>query len=140
MSLLLIASLLFPALFRASTEGPGFMRAPWIVALAAGLVVGALAQRSRFCTMGGIRDAILFRDFHLLWGAIAIVVTVILGNLILGKFYLGFGGRPSPTPAGSGLFLGMALVGWGSVLWAAAGPAAEFVRRGQFRRAGHGGG
>jgi len=116
MALFLIASLAFPALFRASAEGPGSLRAPLIAALAAGLVVGALAQRSRFCTMGGIRDAVLFRDFHLLWGAVAIVVTVILGNLILGKFNLGFGGQPIAHTDGLWNFLGMALVGWGSVL------------------------
>jgi YedE family putative selenium metabolism protein len=116
MALLLIASLLFPALFHASTEGPGAMRAPLIAALVAGLAVGALAQRSRFCTMGGIRDVILFRDFHLMWGALAIVGTVLLGNLILGKFNLGFVGQPIDHTDGIWNYLGMALVGWGSVL------------------------
>ena len=116
LTLLLIASLLFPALFRASTEGPGAMRAPLIAALVAGLIVGALAQRSRFCTMGGIRDVILFRDFHLMWGSLAIVVTVVLGNLILGKLNVGFEGQPIAHTDGIWNFLGMALVGWGSVL------------------------
>lgn len=116
MVLFLIAALVFPALFRASTEGPGALRAPLIAALAAGLIVGALAQRSRFCTMGGIRDVILFRDFHLLWGAVAIAVTVLLGNLILGRFNPGFEGQPIAHTDGLWNFLGMALAGWGSVL------------------------
>lgn len=116
MALLVIASLVFPALFKLSTEGPGSMRAPVIMALAAGLIVGVMAQRSRLCTMGGIRDAILFRDFHMLWGAVAIIVTVVLGNLILGKFHLGFDGQPITHTDGVWNFLGMALAGWGSVL------------------------
>jgi len=116
MALLLIASALFPALFKASAEGPGSMRAPALIALIAGLAVGALAQRSRLCTMGGIRDAILFRDFHLMWGAAAIVVTAFTGNLILGRFHLGFAGQPIAHTDGVWNFLGMALVGWGSVL------------------------
>ncbi len=116
MALLLVASLIFPALFKSSVEGPGSMHAPVIAALVAGLIVGAMAQRSRLCTMGGIRDVYLFRDFHLLWGAVAIVVTVVLGNLILGKFHLGFEGQPIAHTDGLWNFLGMALAGWGSVL------------------------
>ena len=48
--------------------------------------------------MGGIRDAILFRDFHMISGAVAVVVKGILGNLILGKFRLGFAVRTAPSP------------------------------------------
>jgi YedE family putative selenium metabolism protein len=116
MALLLLAAMIFPALFHASTEGPGSLRAPLIAALAAGLIVGAMAQRSRFCTMGGFRDALLFRDFHLLWGAVALVATVLLGNLILGKFHLGFSDQPIAHTDGLWNFMGMALAGWGSVL------------------------
>jgi YedE family putative selenium metabolism protein len=116
MALLMIAAILLPALFKWSAEGPGSMRAPVAVALIAGLAVGAMAQKSRLCTMGGIRDVMLFRDFHLLWGAVAIVATVFLGNLILGKFHLGFIDQPVAHSDGLWNFLGMALAGWGSVL------------------------
>ena len=113
---LLVLLLAAPAFIRFSTEGPGSMRAPIIVALIAGLVVGALAQRSRLCTVGGIRDGIMFKDFKLLYGLVAIIVTVIIGNLILGKFNLGFDGQPVAYNDALWNFLGMALVGWGSVL------------------------
>lgn len=116
MALLMIAAILFPVLFKWSSEGPGSMRAPVAVSLIAGLVVGAMAQKSRLCTMGGIRDALLFRDFHLLWGGLAIVATVFLGNLILGKFHLGFADQPIAHTDGLWNFLGMALAGWGSAL------------------------
>lgn len=113
---LLALSLLAPSLFAASQSGPGSMRAPLLISLAGGLVVGALAQRSRFCMAGGLRDSMIFRDPHLLWGSLALVATVLAGNLLLGKFNLGFGGQPVAHTDGLWNFLGMALVGWGSVL------------------------
>ena len=69
-----------------SLKGPGSMHAPIYIALIAGLVVGALAQKSRLCMAGGIRDAIMLKDLHLLWGFIAIFVAVLVGNFIRGKF------------------------------------------------------
>ncbi len=103
-------------LFAKSTEGPGSMRAPWIAALLIALVVGALCQRSRLCMAGGVRDAVMFRDFHLVYGFLAIICTVVIGNLILGKFHFGMEGQPVAHTDGLYNFLGMALVGWASVL------------------------
>ena len=92
------------------------MRAPIAAALIAGLVVGALAQRSRLCMAGGIRDAILLKDFHLLIGFVSIFVAVLVGNLILNKFNLGFAGQPVAHTDFLWNFLGMVLVGFASVL------------------------
>ncbi len=44
------------------------MHAPLFLSLAAGLVIGILAQRTRFCTVGAVRDVILVRDFYLMAG------------------------------------------------------------------------
>lgn len=79
---LLVLALAAPAFLFFSSEGPGSQHAPIVVALAAGLIVGALAQKTRLCMVGGIRDALLFKDFHLLTGFIAIFVAVLAGNLI----------------------------------------------------------
>ena len=92
------------------------MRAPLLLALAAGLVVGALAQKTRLCMVGGIRDAMLFKDFYLLWGFIAIIVAALIGNLITGNFTLGFAGQPVAHTDGLWNALGMVLVGFASVL------------------------
>jgi uncharacterized membrane protein YedE/YeeE len=46
-----------------------------IVTLLAGGVLGYLAQRSRMCFVGGIRDFILIRDTYLLRGLIAFGLT-----------------------------------------------------------------
>ena len=104
-------------LFRSSETGPGSMRAPWYAALLAGLLVGALAQRSRFCMVGGLRDAALFKDFGLISAFGMVILTVLLGNLILGRFKgFSFEGQPVAHSDGLWNFLGMSVVGWGSVL------------------------
>ena len=113
---LLVAVLLFPALFAFSESGPGSQHAAVLISLAAGLIAGGLAQRSRFCMAGGIRDEMLFKDFHLLSGSVALLIVVFVGNLILGKFNLGFQGQPVAHTDGLWNFSGMLLVGWGSVL------------------------
>jgi hypothetical protein len=86
-------------------------RAPLAVSLAAGLLIGFLAQRSRFCTVGGIRDLILLRDPHLLYGAVALIVAALVTNLALGQFKAGFEGQPLAHTDHLWNFLGMALAG-----------------------------
>ena len=112
---LLALVIVAPAFIFFSESGPGSMRAPLVLALVVGLVVGALAQRSRLCMAGGIRDAIMLRDFHLLMGFVAILIALIVGNLIVGKFTLKMGG-PVAHAVHVWNFLGMVLVGIGSVL------------------------
>ncbi len=99
-----------------STEGPGSMYAPIGISLAAGLLVGALAQKNRLCMVGGIRDLILFRDTHLITGFVSIFVFALAGNLVLGYFNIGFAGQPVAHTDGLWNFMGMLLAGWGSVL------------------------
>ena len=119
---LLVLVIAAPAFIFFSTEGPGSMRAPIAAALVAGLAVGAIAQRTRLCMAGGIRDAIMLRDFHLLMGFVAIFVAVLVGNLIVGAmsirggFTPGFAGQAVAHTDGLWNFLGMVLVGLGSVL------------------------
>lgn len=77
------------ALFRSET-GPGSNAAPVVWSLIIGLAIGFLAQRTRFCTVGGIRDVILMRDFHLLSGVVAFLAAAFVMNLIYGQFNPGF--------------------------------------------------
>ena len=90
--------------------------APFWIALVIALVVGALAQKSRLCMVGGLRDAFMLKDFHLLYGFVAIFVVTLVGNLAMGKFHLGFALQPVAHSAHLWNLLGMVLVGWGSVL------------------------
>ena len=114
---LLALVLIVPTIFVFSESGPGSKHAPVLAALVIALIVGALAQKSRLCMVGGMRDAIMFRDFNLLSGFAAIFVVVLLGNIILGNF-TGFSAYLQPIAHASQLWnlLGMVLVGWGSVL------------------------
>lgn len=113
---LLILLVAAPFLLIFSTEGPGSKRAPLLAALAAGLIVGAIAQRTRLCMVGGIRDMILFRDWTLLGGFVAIIVVALIGNLALGMFTPGFAEQPVAHTDGLWNFLGMSAVGLGSVM------------------------
>ena len=113
---LLILFLAVPTLFKLSEEGPGSKHAPFLIALLIALVVGALAQKSRICMVGGLRDAVMLGDFHLLYGFAAILVVTLVGNLAMNKFNLGFALQPIAHSAHVWNLLGMVLVGWGSVL------------------------
>ena len=112
---LLVLSLV-TQLFARSEEGPGSQHAPWIAALLIAILVGALCQRSRLCMAGGIRDAVMFKDFHLIYGFVAIIVAVLVGNLVTHNLKFGFADQPIAHTDGIFNFLGMVLVGWGSVL------------------------
>ena len=116
MAALLILVLTVPTLFKASEAGPGSMHAPFWIALIVALVVGALAQKSRLCMVGGLRDAVMLGDFHLLYGFAAIFFVTLVGNLAMNKFNLGFALQPIAHSAHVWNLLGMVLVGWGSVL------------------------
>lgn len=108
--------------FSEAGAGPGALHAPILISLAAGLIVGALAQRTRLCMVGGIRDLVLFREWKLLAGFIAILVSALVCNLVLtgvgaGTFFtLGMEGQPVAHTDGLWNFLGMLLAGFGCVL------------------------
>jgi YedE family putative selenium metabolism protein len=94
-----------------SVKGPGSMHAPLAASLVVGLLIGFLAQRSRFCTMGAWRDFLLFRQMHLLSGFIALIITAFVVNFILGQFKPGFEGQPVAHTMHIWNFAGMALSG-----------------------------
>lgn len=113
----LLGLLVFKASFIfSSTKGPGFMTAPLLISLGAGMLVSFLAQRTRFCTVGAIRDFMLIRNGHLLSGVAAFVAAALAMNLVLGQFKTGFASMPISHSAHLWNFLGMALSGWAFTL------------------------
>lgn len=108
--------------FTEAGGGPGAKHAAVAVSLGAGLAVGAMAQRTRLCMVGGIRDVVLFRERKLLYGFVAIFVVALVCNLVLNMvtdvtcFKLGFAEQPVAHTDGLWNFLGMLLVGLGCVL------------------------
>ncbi len=115
-ALLLVLTLCVPSLFAFSAKGPGSMHAAIVYSLVAGLLVGVLCQKSRLCMAGGIRDVFLIHDWTLLSGFVAIFVSALVMNLATGNFKLGFEGQPVAHTAHLWNFLGMFVVGLGSVL------------------------
>ena len=94
-----------------SLKGPGSMHAPGLFSIIAGIVIGFIAQRSRFCTMGAFRDLILFRQIHLFSGMISLLIFAWITQMILGQFKLGFENQPVAHTLHLWNFLGMVLAG-----------------------------
>ena len=94
-----------------SEKGPGSLHAPLLISLGAGLIIGFLAQRTRFCTMGSIRDVILMGDTHLISGVGALLVMAFVTNLLLGQVNFGIFGQPVAHSQHLWNFLGMVLAG-----------------------------
>ncbi len=116
--LLLLAFILWPPGFLLqSTRGSAAQSAPVLIALAVGLFLGVLAQRSRFCVTGSIRDGLLMGyRAPLLWGFLIFLVSGLVTSLATGQFRLGFYGQPGAHLDMLWGFLGMLLVGLISVL------------------------
>ena len=114
--LLLIALIFFPMLLNFSESGPGSLHAPMIIALIAGLLMGGVGFISRLCFVAGIRDSVLFKNFSMLSAFVALLVVGIVGNIIFGEFNLGIENQPVAHTDGLWNFLGLGLVGFGSVL------------------------
>jgi len=116
-SLILLGLLVIvPSILVFSTEGPGSMHAPLLVALIAGLIMGAIGFISRVCFVAGIRDSVLFKDFSMFSAFVALIIAGIIGNLIFGSFHLGFENQPVAHTDGLWNFLGMMMVGLCSIL------------------------
>lgn len=108
--------------FTEADGGPGAKHAAIAISLAAGVIVGILAQRTRLCMVGGIRDIVLFHESKLLFGFIAILVSACIGNIVLTAvtgstfFNLGFAGQAIAHTDALWNALGMALAGFCCVL------------------------
>ena len=77
-----------------SQSGPGSMKAPIAIALTSSVIIGFIAQKSRFCTVGGLRDAIFMKDFHMTKGVIAFILAALIVNLITNRFNFSMENQP----------------------------------------------
>lgn len=94
-----------------SLKGPGSMHASLAVSLILALLIGFVAQRSRFCTIGAYRDLILFRQTHLFLGVVGFLGAAFVGNLVLGQFHPGFEGQPIAHSQSLWNFMGLFAAG-----------------------------
>ncbi|UFS70309.1 YedE-related selenium metabolism membrane protein [Geomonas sp. RF6] len=106
-----------PGMISFSTMGSGSQHAPWAASLAGSVVLGALAQRSRFCITGGIRDLFVLRwRGYLFYGVLAFALSAFAASVAAGRFHPGLAGQPGAHVEHLWSFLGMGLVGWTATL------------------------
>lgn len=117
-------------LFAVSESGPGSMHAPIILSLIGGLIVGAVAQKSRMCFAGSIRDIILIRSFDLISVIGGLFVVMLIFNIATGHFSLSFAGQPIAHSQHLWNIFGMYAVGFAAVL-AGGCPLRQLVLAGQ---------
>jgi YedE family putative selenium metabolism protein len=72
---------------------PAAKHAPLFVSLASGLLIGFLAQKTRFCAIGAFRDLFIIKRFHYLYGIMAMVISAFITNLFLGQVKVYFGSQ-----------------------------------------------
>lgn len=103
------------SLFVVSVKGPGSMSAPVVLSLGVGLLFGVIAQKTRMCFAGSIRDIILLKDFTLISVIGGLFLTMLVYNVATGNFkFVSFG----PIAHAQTLWniLGMYVVGFAAVL------------------------
>ena len=113
----LLAAMVFkPSFLNFSTTGPGAQMAPLGLSLGAGLLIGFLAQRSRFCITGSIGNALVTGDRKMLWGVLSVLGSAFAVSYLLGLFNPGIEGQPGTHLSHAWSFGGMALVGAVSIM------------------------
>lgn len=117
-------------LLAVSTEGPGSMHAPLLLALVGGLVFGAIAQKSRMCFAGSIRDIIMIKNFDLISVIGGFFVVMLVFNIVNGSFSFGMTGQPVAHTEALWNILGMYAVGFAAVL-AGGCPLRQLILTGQ---------
>lgn len=114
--LVLFVLSLATSLFAASTEGPGSKHAPAAISIIGGLAFGALAQKSRLCFAGGIRDVAIARDFSGLIVVGILFAGVLVYNLATGHLVVGFESQPIAHSEALWNILGLFVVGLSATL------------------------
>ncbi len=116
MVLLAAASVLAPPAFTGGLVGAAREHAPPLASLGIGLVVGALAQRSKFCVSGALRNFFLTRNARMLGGLLLLFFAAFSVNLAAGLFQPGLFDQPGSHLDWGWAAVGMFLVGLGAVL------------------------
>lgn len=113
---LLLLLILAPSFIFFSETGPASLKVPLFLSLSIALVVGALSYKTSFCFAGAIAKPLFKKEYKYLYGILTLFFTVLIGNIILGNFNLSFISQAIAHTDGLFNFLGMIIVGWGSVM------------------------
>lgn len=103
-----------------SFAGSGFLsgarHAPFVASAAAGLLFGAVGQRTRFCVTGSVRTAALAGDFREAAGTAAFLLAALAVNLSTGGFTPSLSLEPGAHTDLFWAFLALGMVGFGAIL------------------------
>lgn len=125
MLLLLVLAVMRPSFIDFSAKGSGALHAPFLLALGLGLLIGGWAQHTQFCITGGIARLFLWgprevmscpRSTGLLISLGSFFGFALTASILTGQFSFGLQGQPSSNDSYGWAFLGMLLVGFGSIL------------------------
>ena len=105
------------------------MHAPLIISLIGGLIVGMVAQKSRMCFTGSIRNIILLKNFELITPIFAMFITVLIYNVFTGNFKFAAYG-PIAHPYAIWNILGLYVVGLAGILMGGC-PLRQLILAGQ---------
>jgi YedE family putative selenium metabolism protein len=116
MVLLAAASVVAPPAFTGGLVGAAREHAAPPASLAIGIAIGALAQRSKFCVSGALRNFFLTRSARMLGGLLLLFAAALGVNLAAGLFHAGLYDQPGSHLDYGWAAGGMFLVGLGAVL------------------------
>jgi len=125
MFFLLVLAIIKPSFIAESSRGAGAQHAPFYLSLGIGLLVGGVAQATQFCITGGIARVFLWgprevmncpRSTGLLISLVSFFLFALIASILTGQFNPGIHGQPSSNTSYGWSFLGMTLVGFGSIL------------------------
>jgi len=126
-----LAALVFlPGVLRESRAGGGALHAPPLWSLLAGLGLGYVCQRSRFCITGSLRDTLVTRSAWFAAPLVAVLLVAGIVNAFTGQFSLGYDGQPGSHLEWLWSLVGMGLVGLVAVL-AGGCPFRQIVKAGE---------
>ncbi len=104
-------------------------QAPVWLAFGLAFILGAVAFKARFCTVGAFRNAMFYKSFWLLAGVGVLFTTLLIGNIATGNFNLGFDDQPIAHSEHFLNFIGLFIVGWAATLLSGC-PLRQLVRAG----------
>ena len=81
-------------MFAISNSGPGAAHAAVVASLVGAIIFGIIAQKTRTCFAGSIRNLIFTKNANMFLPILGLFVTMLVYNIAFGKFKLSFDGQP----------------------------------------------
>ncbi|RMG61458.1 MAG: YedE-related selenium metabolism membrane protein [Deltaproteobacteria bacterium] len=102
--------------FAAGVVGSSARHAPFALSLGAGLLMGFIGQRTRFCITGSVEKSLLTRTFTEAGAPVGFLLGALLLNLVSGGFHPAYFLEPGAHTNLFWAFLSLAMVGFGAIL------------------------